>query len=131
MSKLKPKKLKIGQKYFLINYDKDEVVEGLFYNNDIYSGVISFDFKYSITFNEDGSENDYKSIYLDLRDGVLKERVGSCEDDVWVENPIFSTKEEAETKKNKHILASLKAVRKLILEELEENTNQIKKLKEK
>jgi hypothetical protein len=127
--KLKPEKLKIGQKYFLIDYSKDEVVEGIFYNNDIYNGKINFDFKYSITFKEDGSEDDYESIFLDLRDGVLKENVGDRADDTWVENPIFSTREEAEAKKKKYILASLKAVRKLILEELKENTNQIKKLK--
>jgi len=127
--KLKPEKLKIGQKYFLIDYEKDEVVEGLFFNHDFYNGVESYDFMHSITIDADGDKSD-KRIYLDLRDGALKENVGNCsQDNAWVENPIFATREEAEAKKKKYILESLKVVRKLILKELEENTNQIKKIK--
>lgn len=126
--KLKPEKLKIGQKYFLIDYDKDVVVEGMFYNHDLYKDKESYDFKHSITFDQDGNE-DYKTIYLDLRDKVLKENIGNRESDSWIENPIFSTKEEAEAKKNKYILKSLKEVRKLILKDLAENSESIKKIK--
>lgn len=127
-NKLKPNKLKIGKNYFLIDYEKDEIVEGLFFNHDLYNGEESYDFMHSITIDADGERHD-KRIYLTLKDGVLKENVGNRDDDSWVENPIFLTREAAESKKKKYILASLKAVRKLILKELEENTNQIKKLK--
>jgi len=126
--KLKPKKLEIGKNYFLIDYAKDEIVEGLFFNHDFYNGEESYDFMHSVTIDADGEKNEQR-IYLDLRDGVLKENVGNREDESWVENPIFLTREAAEFKKNKYILASLKAVRKLILEELEENASKIKKFK--
>jgi len=126
--KLKPKKLQIGKNYFLVDYENDIIVEGMFFNHDLYNGNESYDFMHSITIDADGVKVDDKKIYLILKDGVLKENVGDQFVSAWVENPIFSTREEAETKKKKYILASLKAVRKLILEELKENTNQIKKI---
>jgi len=129
--KLKPEKLKIGQKYFLIDYDNDVVVvvEGIFYKHDLYGGREGYDFKHSITIDEDGDER-YDSISLNLIDGVLKQdisdRTGST---LQIENRIFSTREEAEAKKNKYILKSLKAIKKVILRELKENSESIKKIK--
>ena len=126
--KLRPNQLKIGKTYFLIDYDKDVVVEGVFYNHDLYKNKESYDFKHSITIDADGHE-DHQAIYPDLKNGVLKENVGDRDDDAWIENPIFSTREEAEARKNKYILKSLREVRKLILKELKENSEQIKKIK--
>lgn len=124
--KLKHSKLVVGQKYFLLDYEGDKVVEGLLCCNDFCNGSVGYDFK--CFFDADGNE-DYKMIYLKLKDGILKEDVGDGSKDTFVENPIFLDGKEAESKKKKYLLNSLKAVRKLILKELEENTNQIKKIK--
>jgi len=128
--KLKPEKLKIGQKYFLIDYNKDVVVEGLFYNHDLYKSEESYDFRHSMSIDEDGDANE-EAIHLDLIDGVLKEHIGDGEYNCRIENPVFLTKEEAEANKNKYILNCLKEVRKLILKELKDNSESIKKIKGK
>ena len=124
--KLRPNQLKIGKKYFLIDYSKDVVVEGLFYNHDLRKGIEGYSFKQSL------GVQDYEVTYsvdLQLLDGVLKETVGNGGYQTWIENPIFSTREEAEAKKNKYILKSLRKVRKLILKEFKENSGQINKIK--
>jgi len=112
--KLKPKQLEIGKKYFLIDYTNDKIVEALFYSHEMRrNGSIDFDFKHSLT----GDEDDYEMINLKLVDGILKDEVSNK---FWVESPVFISKEEAEANKNKYILKSYKAVRSAILTELKD-----------
>lgn len=112
--KLKPKQLEIGQKYFLIDYTNDKIVEALFYSHEMRrDGSIDFDFKHS--FSNEGE--DYDIIHLKLSDGVLKDEIAFK---YLVECPIFMSEEEAEANKNKYILKSYKAVRSAILTELKD-----------
>jgi hypothetical protein len=125
-------KLKVGQKYWLIDYEKNEVVEASLYQNilDRNSNTIDYDFKHSPVVDSDHPNSpDFQYIYAKVIDGKLVENVGNRVDESYVEAPVFLTKEEAESKKDKYILKSLKAVRKLILKELAENSEAIKKFK--
>jgi hypothetical protein len=127
---IKPNKLKVGQKYFLINCESEdfEIVEMQltcleFFKKD--KDMVWASFRHDFTDVE--GEEDYK--IFNSKFGLLNILKTQFKDKLWVENPVFATKEEAEAKKAKYILRFLKEERKIILAELANNSKKIKQFK--
>lgn len=122
---MKPSKLKIGQEYFLINYENHEIVKAklssiLLSDND----EINFHF----VFLTEGGEKKYVCSRGFLKTNHLR-TLANYEQKIWAENPVFLTQEKAEAKKVKYIKKFLKEERQIILAELANNTKLLKNFK--